>query len=90
MQTMFFLRTVLKYLQSPSSFVIEDGASLEDIIIMEYCKQHIRSYGSEVEFERKLRKSRVKEEVLIDFSSVQRKHNKVESYLSFSFSEDVR
>ncbi len=86
----FFLRTVLKYLQSPSSFVVEDGASFEDIIITEFCKQMIRSYGSKVGFERKLRKSRVKEEILKNFASVRRKRNNEELYLSFSFSEDVR
>ena len=91
MQTMiFFLRTVLKYLQSPSSFIVEDGRCFEDIIVKEYCKQFIRSYSGKAEFQSKLRKSRVKEEVLMQFESVRRKRNKEESYLSFSFSEDVR
>jgi len=77
-------------LQSPTSFVVEDGRCFEDIIVKEYCKQFIRSYSGKAEFQSKLRKSRVKEEVLMQFESVRRTRNKEESYLSFSFSEDVR
>jgi hypothetical protein len=84
------LERILKYLQSPSAFVVEDGRCFEDIIVKEYCKQFIRSYSGKAEFRSKLRKSRVKEEVLMQFESVRRKRNKEESYLSFSFSEDVR
>jgi len=87
----FFLRTVVKYLQRPSRFFAEySGKSIEDLIINEFGKHIIEHYGEKEGFKKTLKKSGVKQDILFAFDCVRTKRKKDESYLRLSFAEDVQ
>jgi hypothetical protein len=86
----FFLGMVLKCLQSPKLFSVNEWLNFEDFIINEYCKHLLDKYCTENSVQGPCSKiKKTKSSILIDFRCKRKKRIEKESYLKTTFAEDV-
>jgi hypothetical protein len=86
----FFLGMVLKCLQSPNLFSVNEWLSVEDFIMNEYCKHLLDKYCTENSVQGPCSKiKKTKSSILIDFRYKRKKRIEKESYLKTTFAEDV-
>jgi hypothetical protein len=86
----FFLGMVLKCLQSPKLFSVNEWLNFEDFIVNEYCKHLLDKYCTENSVQGPCSKiKKTKSSILIDFRCKRKKRIEKESYLKTTFAEDV-
>jgi hypothetical protein len=87
----FFLQTVVKYLQSPNPFSVVDEMSFDDFMVNEYCNDLINKFirVNAVSFQGQQSKDKFKNRILPVFKSKRNKRKEKESYLNTTFAEDI-
>jgi len=87
----FFLKSIVRYLQSPESFTITEWVSFEDFIINEYCQNLLENILNKNDdcFQGQFNVEELKGIILQESRRQLKCHVEKELYLNITFSEDV-
>jgi hypothetical protein len=85
----FLLETTRRYLENPTSFVIENSMTFDDFLIKEFCMYFIDKYNKDLKTSVEIKAS-IKRKAMSTFMNARKKRILEEAYLKPTFAEDFQ